>query len=52
MMGNPEAAYDLPLETQTRLLGWLTARAELHTPKAPKPKGNLDMSFSSFGGKR
>jgi len=37
MLGHPDAAYDLPLETQTRLLGWAVARADLQKPAPKKP---------------
>lgn len=55
MLGHPDAAYDLPPETQARLLGWMTARATLTGPKpaaAHKPAGNVDLSFANFGGRR
>lgn len=51
MLGHPDAAYDLPLEVQTRLLGWVVARSTMTTHKPVSQKaGNTDLSFGNFGG--
>jgi hypothetical protein len=53
MLGHPDAAYDLPLEVQTRLLGWVVARSTMTTHKPVSQKaGNTDLSFGNFGGRR